>query len=1444
MLLLAVTWLAGSNSKAVAQAPEANEVMEIATPEDLNNFATLIESGAAMDGRLTADINLAESDFPELMIGSEDGPFHTTFDGQGHTITYNYEGDCVRDKWRGLFAYIDGATIRNLRVEGEAYPTNIHFGALIGVAYGTVLVENVVTNVDVTGVHSGVTGDAGMLGANYADITFNNCAVLGPLGNPGSSMYSPFSGWSNGSSKVTLNNCYAACYFKEGTGIDGNSATLSHGGGVNTFNNCYYLNYIDKVQGTQVTEEQIASGSLCYKLNGDQSGIVWTQAIGTDPFPMPNPDGPRVYGSGTLRCDGTEQEGNPLTYTNTESYPVIPDHQFGDDGLCVVCGTPDPDAVKQNADGFYLIGSPKQLNWIALRIEQGEMDAKVLLTDDIDLTSEDEYLDLMIATEAHPFKGIFDGQGHTITYDYAYVHEKWRGLFRAVDGATIRNLRVEGEVIPTNIHYGALIGVAYGTVLVENVVTNVHITGEHSGVTGDAGMLGANYANITFNNCATLGEMGNPGSSMYSSFSGWSNGDSYTTLNNCYTACFLTEGTGLSSCFTLTHSGGHVTLNNCYYFSPIGRVQGTLVTEDQAECGELCYMLNGDQMEIGWYQTLDEDEYPVPDATHQRVYGAGNTYMNITDEASFHDFVSALMSEETERYEATIAQKSLIDAYLEALEELSEAPSIENFLAGYNALAPQRESIQSCANAYAAYMAKLEETRKYLDDNPDLDNLKAELLRSYLNDENEPSEDYANGSASYILARLLLSEEEIIAETVLVDAKLTEAITYTPAIGTDITLLFTNASLSDKFNGWEGQLPTGWGGSETSPLYAAECLAAEMDMYQTITGLPNGIYELQVNGAFRPTPYDDFYNVNYAATLYANGIHNYFQTNIEDMISVDDAIDGENCNINGPVADFAITDENENIIGYTMQGIVSCCNAFQAGRYPNSVLCQVTDGTLTIGIRQPGTGLSRDWLGFGGIKVLYYGQVDEAGESLDRVLASQSARANSILNVYESDYTDKYNVYPNFSQALRDELQQAYDAVATTTEPEAKLQLVEKFSRLFLDIYECKQAYITLWEKAEELNNLIDAFGDIVSDGEFNQMEELYSTLFNGYIDGSLSAEEIQAIDLKTEIDLFPTEEDGYYLLSTPKDFFVFSRMVGAGFSDINAKLMADIDLRESEYSDAMIGTEQAQFAGTFDGQGHTVSYSYTVNDNYGGLFRFTNEATVRNLRIEGDAIVTGIHFGALTGYASGTTLIENVITNVNITGDRGGVTGDGGMFGRLEGDVTFNNCATLGQMGNPGSSMYCGFVAFAGSGSSTLNNCYTTASLTEDTGTDYCYTFCRGTVKLNNCYYLNQIGTKQGKQMTLEQFQNGEVCYKLNGDQSLISWYQNIGEDSFPVLDASHQTVILEDGKYANPDGIKEVNAEGLVVHGQSIYNLAGQRLSKMQKGINILNGKKLFVK
>ena len=422
LFLFALMCWAGTNANAQGVLDELtiqDGVCQIGTAEDLAGFAEAVEDGNTdLNALLTADIDLTKSETPNLMIGSEGAQYKGTFDGGGHTVSYNYE---VSDNYCGLFRYLDGATIRNLFIKGEAVVTSIHFGALVGWSSGEVLVENVVTNVNIIGSRSGVTGDGGMVGRLEGPITFNNCATLGEMGNPGSSMYCGFVAYAGAGSSV-LNNCYTACVLTEDTGTD-YCFTFCRGKAV--INNCYFVNQIgtEKIEGKQVTAEQVASGSLCYKLNGDQSDIIWTQTIGVDPFPMPNPEGKRVYATGTLRCDGTELEDNPLSYSNTEGYPTKPDHQFDSDGICTVCGTPDPNAVKKNADGFYLIGNAKQLNWVALRIEQGEMDAKVLLTDDIDL-SDNEDPNFMIATENKPFMGIFDGGGHTIKYDYGYIEEK------------------------------------------------------------------------------------------------------------------------------------------------------------------------------------------------------------------------------------------------------------------------------------------------------------------------------------------------------------------------------------------------------------------------------------------------------------------------------------------------------------------------------------------------------------------------------------------------------------------------------------------------------------------------------------------------------------------------------------------------------------------------------------------------------------------------------------------------------------------------------------------------------------------------------------------------------------------------------------------------------------------------------------------------------------
>ena len=95
-----------------------------------------------------------------------------------------------------------------------------------------------------------------------------------------------------------------------------------------------------------------------------------------------------------------------------------------------------------------------------------------------------------------------------------------------------------------------------------------------------------------------------------------------------------------------------------------------------------------------------------------------------------------------------------------------------------------------------------------------------------------------------------------------------------------------------------------------------------------------------------------------------------------------------------------------------------------------------------------------------------------------------------------------------------------------------------------------------------------------------------------------------------------------------------------------------------------------------------------------------------------------------------------------------------------------------------------------------------------------------------------------EGEAVSADRLASGEICYRLNGDQTSISWYQTLGEDDYPVLLPDHLPVLLQDGTYVNDDtdGIKDL----IFKQGSTVVNLAGQRLMKVQKGINIINGKK----
>ena len=90
----------------------------------------------------------------------------------------------------------------------------------------------------------------------------------------------------------------------------------------------------------------------------------------------------------------------------------------------------------------------------------------------------------------------------------------------------------------------------------------------------------------------------------------------------------------------------------------------------------------------------------------------------------------------------------------------------------------------------------------------------------------------------------------------------------------------------------------------------------------------------------------------------------------------------------------------------------------------------------------------------------------------------------------------------------------------------------------------------------------------------------------------------------------------------------------------------------------------------------------------------------------------------------------------------------------------------------------------------------------------------------------------------------NGDMSLGNNGSVTVgpYRWIMRV-ENKFGGSPAYVKAVRIYDGEEDVATAVSEVKNEG-VKSEKSIYNLAGQRMSRLQKGLNIVSGKKVLVK
>lgn len=257
---------------------------------------------------------------------------------------------------------------------------------------------------------------------------------------------------------------------------------------------------------------------------------------------------------------------------------------------------------------------------------------------------------------------------------------------------------------------------------------------------------------------------------------------------------------------------------------------------------------------------------------------------------------------------------------------------------------------------------------------------------------------------------------------------------------------------------------------------------------------------------------------------------------------------------------------------------------------------------------------------------------------------------------------------------------------------------------------------------------------------------------------------------------------DGIYQIANMGNLLWFAKMVNKGETEANAVLLADVEQPEGiDYEP--IGTTTHIYKGEFDGKGHSVTLHIDKpNSEYQGIFGIiTDGVHICNLIAKGS--ITGKNF--VGGIAGGTNGGANnhAWTRFDNCGNEADVTATGvnagGMIGvNIGGSTSFdiNNCYNTGTITGGESGAFSGW---SGGGWSIYRNCWNSGNVNNDENSELSRN--NGT-NFVNCYGMEGTASRGGTTFTAEQLANGDLCYKLNGDQSSIVWYQTLGTDGHPV--------------------------------------------------------------
>lgn len=285
-------------------------------------------------------------------------------------------------------------------------------------------------------------------------------------------------------------------------------------------------------------------------------------------------------------------------------------------------------------------------------------------------------------------------------------------------------------------------------------------------------------------------------------------------------------------------------------------------------------------------------------------------------------------------------------------------------------------------------------------------------------------------------------------------------------------------------HGWivdaEGGSTTIGGDSENNPNKSAEAFNNNrVDIYQVLTGLKNGRYEVYCYGFYRP-----------GKNVVTGGAQNAYLYAGDHTLPLPLLDDG------------------------AVNSMLTASNAFADGRYKTeAVEAVVVDGTLRIGIKKD-IHIDQDWVIFDNFRLSYLGEVD-ASEAFQESLKTLAGCVEDFTGLGATAISEELQkVYDDNKNASGEDLEAAQAAVseavssakAVQADVEALVASINTVKSLYAKVED--GTYVLCTAEKEALNQSIADAEKALAEANMDNMAETASTM-SGNLDAAASKAEL-----------------------------------------------------------------------------------------------------------------------------------------------------------------------------------------------------------------------------------------------------------------------------------------------------------------------------------------------